>query len=369
MPRSVIDLPYQVDYLSILDEHGNVDRDLEPAIPAELLLKLHYHMLLGRRMDEHMLVLQRQGRIGGFAPIKGMEAAHLGAIAAIREDDWFVPQLREAAAEFWRGRRLESILLFHNGYEEGILIDAEQNNMPIGIIVAGQLPHAAGIAYGMKYRKSGQVAMTFLGDGGTSQGDFHEALNFASVLQLPVVFVCQNNQWAISVPVHKQTHSRTLAQKALAYDMPGIRVDGNDVLAVYSAASEAVERARSGGGPSLIECLTYRVLMHTTSDDPKRYRTDEEAEGWLSRDPLDRFSKYLIDKGLLDPAAIEAAEEKVRAEIQAAVERFEQQMTVFIDPEHIFNHNYAELTPELIEQREEFRRELAADAAEANPHA
>jgi pyruvate dehydrogenase E1 component alpha subunit len=322
MPRSVIDLPYRVDYLSILDENGQVDRDLEPQLPDELLLKLHWYMLLARRMDERMLTMQRQGRIGGFAPIKGMEAAHLGAIAAIQENDWFVPQLREAAAEFWRGRRLESILLFHNGYEEGILITPEQNNLPIGIIVAGQLPHAVGIAYGMKYRKSRQVALTFLGDGGTSQGDFHEALNVASVFQVPVVFVCQNNQWAISVPLSKQTHSRTLAQKALAYDMPAVRVDGNDVLAVYSATKEAVDRARAGGGPSFIECLTYRVLMHTTSDDPTRYRSEEESEVWLKRDPLVRFQKYLVDKGILDEVRIAECEEQVKAEIQAAIERF-----------------------------------------------
>lgn len=369
MPRSPIALPYRIEYLSILDEDGAVDQALEPDIPHDLLLKMYRFMLLARRMDERMLNLQRQGRIGTFAPIKGMEAAHIGAIATIEPEDWFVPQLREAGAEFWRGRKLESILLFHAGYEEGIYIPPEQRNFPIGIIVAGQLPHAVGVAYAQKYRKTGRVVMTFLGDGGTSQGDFHEAMNFAAVFQVPLVFVIQNNQWAISVPLSKQTRSETLAQKAIAYGMPGIQVDGNDILAVYTAAREAVERARSGGGPSLIECVTYRVLMHTTSDDPSRYRSEEEVKVWLKRDPLNRFQKYLLDKGLLTPEGIEALEAEVRAEVQAGVEEAERHMKEYTDPLRIFEHHYAELTPTLREQREEFLRELAADAAEGGSHA
>jgi pyruvate dehydrogenase E1 component alpha subunit len=369
MPKTPIELPCCIDYLSILDENGVVDRSLEPKIPSDLLLKMFHYMLLARRMDERMLNLQRQGRISTFAPIKGMEAAHLGAIAAIEPEDWFIPQLREAGAEFWRGRKLESILLFHAGYEEGIYIPQDQRNFPIGVIVAGSLPHAVGVAYTQKYRKTGRVAMAFLGDGGTSQGDFHESLNFAAVFQVPLVFVIQNNQWAISVPLSKQTRSQTLAQKALAYGMPGIQVDGNDILAVYSAAKEAVDRARAGGGPTLIECVTYRVLMHTTSDDPSRYRTDDEVKVWLKRDPLSRFQKYLLDKELLTQERIEELEAEVKAEVQAGVEEAEQHMKEYTDPLRIFEHHYAELTPTLRQQREEFLADLAADAAEGVRHA
>ena len=365
MPRTEVRLPYHVDYLSILDEHGNLDSDLDPQIPDELLLKIQRAILLGRRYDERMLALQRQGRIGTFAPTKGQEAAHVGAVATLRDSDWFIPALREAAAEFWRGRLLESILLFHNGYEEGIYIKPELNNTPIGVIVAGSLPYATGIAYGMRYRKTDQVAMAFFGDGATSQGDFHEALNFASVFQVPLVFVCQNNQWAISVPQSRQTHSKTLAQKALAYDMPTVQVDGNDVLAVYAAAREAVARARDGGGPSMIEAVTYRVAMHTTSDDPSRYQSAEEVELWKQRDPLPRFQRYLLEKGVLTDEKLESLEAEVRAEIEAAVVRFEAAMREYDqDPFKSFEHHYAEMTPAQRAQRDEFARELAIVAQE-----
>jgi TPP-dependent pyruvate/acetoin dehydrogenase alpha subunit len=191
-------------------------------------------------------------------------------------------------------------------------------------------------------------------------------MNFAAVFQAPLVFVCQNNQWAISIPRSKQTRSQTLAQKAVAYGMPGIQVDGNDVLAVYVAAQEAVERARSGGGPTFIECVTYRLAMHTTADDPTKYRSDEEVEKWIKRDPLPRFQKYLTDKGLLDEAKVEALETEVKDEIQAGVDRAEQLMAELGDPLDMFEHMYAELPPTLQEQKQEFIREMAANEAEVS---
>jgi pyruvate dehydrogenase E1 component alpha subunit len=206
--------------------------------------------------------------------------------------------------------------------------------------------------------------MTFFGDGATSEGDFHEGLNFAAVFQTPVIFVCQNNHWAISVPVSKQTRSKTLAQKALAYDIPGIQVDGNDILAVYAAAGEAIDRARSGGGPTLIECVTYRVMMHTTADDPKRYRTEKEVEQWRMRDPLSRFQNYLVSKGILSKDSIEREEAEVLEEIQTAVDRAEDKMKKGSDPQGMFDHAYAELPPYLIEQRAELARELAEQQKE-----
>jgi pyruvate dehydrogenase E1 component alpha subunit len=324
-------------------------------------------MLLARRFDERLLSLQRQGRIGTFPPIAGQEAAHLGAAAALKPDDWMVPAFREMAADIWRGRPLDSIIVYNNGFSEGGRIPAERNDMPISIPVGSQILHAVGIAWGMKYRATGQVAMAFFGDGATSQGDFHEGLNYAGVFELPVVFVCQNNQWAISIPRARQTRSQTLAQKAHAYGIAGVQVDGNDLLAAYAAAEEAVARARSGGGPTLIECVTYRMAVHTTADDPKRYRTDAEVESWRRKDPLARFQLYLKAKGLLSDADVTAEEERVAAEIQAAVDRAEEQMKLLGDPLHMFEHAYAEMPPYLKEQRDEVARGLAGakEAADA----
>jgi len=359
MPRNKVDLPYHVEYLSILDEEGRLDQALEPKIPDDLLLKLHRAMVLGRRFDERLLSLQRQGRIGTFAPITGQEASQLGAVAPLMPGDWMAPSFRETAAQIYRGLPLESVILGFGGYNEAASLVKEGNDLPVAIPVASQVLHAVGLAWGMKYRKKQNVVMTFFGDGGTSEGDFHEGMNFAAVYQAPVVFICQNNQWAISVPRSKQTHSKTIAQKALAYDMPGIQVDGNDVLAVYSAAKEAIDRARSGGGPSLIENVTYRMMMHTTADDPKRYRKDEEVEGWRKRDPIQRFQKYLKDKGLLSDQKIEELEAQVKEEIQKAVEHAEELMKKYSDALPMFEHAYEEVPAHLKEQKEELKRELA----------
>jgi len=359
MPKSKVDLPHSVENLSILDEEGRLDEALEPKIPDDLLLKLHRAMVLGRRFDERLLSLQRQGRIGTFAPITGQEASQLGAVAPLIAGDVMAPSFRETAAQVYRGVPMESIILAFGGYHEAASIVEEGRDLPVAIPVSSQTLHAVGLAWGMKYRKKQNVVMTFFGDGGTSEGDFHEGMNFAAVYQAPVIFVCQNNQWAISVPRSRQTRSKTIAQKALAYDMPGIQVDGNDVLAVYAASKEAVDRARSGGGPSLIENVTYRMMMHTTADDPKRYRKDEEVEGWRKRDPIQRFQKYLKDKGLLSDRKIEELEAQIKAEIQQAVEHAEELMKKYTDPLPMFEHAYAEMPPHLREQREELRRELA----------
>ncbi len=368
MPRTNIDLTdLRVEYLSILDEKGQLDKDLEPDIEAELLLKVHRAMLLSRRFDERLLSLQRQGRIGTFAPITGQEASQLGIVAALIPSDWMAPSFREMVAELWRGKSMESVLLAYGGFNEGWPEEKDHNDLPVSVPVASQVLHAVGLGWAMQYRQKDDVAVTFLGDGGTSEGDFHEAMNFAGVFQAPVVFVCQNNQWAISVPRKNQTHSKTIAQKALAYGMPGIQVDGNDILAVYSAAKEAVERARSGGGPTLIECVTYRMMMHTTADDPKRYRTDDEVEGWKARDPITRFQKYLRDKGLLSDEKIASFEEEIKGEIQTAVDNAENFMKTHGDPMDMFNHVYAELPAHLVKQNEELAKELAA-AKEEGTH-
>jgi pyruvate dehydrogenase E1 component alpha subunit len=254
----------------------------------------------------------------------------------------------------WRGWPIEKLLLFFAGHVEGGRPADNQHDLPITIPVATQLPHAVGLAYAAQYRGDDAVVMTYFGDGATSEGDFHEAMNFAGVWHVPVVFVCQNNQWAISVPLKKQTHSRTIAQKALAYGLPGIQVDGNDVLAVYAAAREAVDRARAGDGPTLIECVTYRLGVHTTADDPSKYRSEEEVTMWEKKDPLTRFRAYLEQRSLLESDI----ESQIDAEIADAVQRFEA--TPPPDPLTMFDHAYAELTPDLEAQRAELAEREAA---------
>jgi len=347
MPRIALEPRFQVEYLSILDSDGNLDTALEPKLADKDLRSLYRAMLLGRRLDERMVRLQRQGRIGTFAPTKGQEASQLGSAFTLRPSDWMVPSFRETAAMIWRGWPIEKLLLFFAGHLEGGQPAPEQHDLPITIPVATQLPHAVGLAYAVQYRGDDVVVMAYFGDGATSEGDFHEALNFAGVWHVPIVFVCQNNQWAISVPLKKQTHSRTIAQKALAYGLPGIQVDGNDVLAVYAASREAVDRARAGDGPTLIECVTYRLGVHTTADDPTKYRTDEEVAMWERKDPLTRFRAYLEKRNLLE----EGLEKAVDDEIAEAVRRFEA--TPPTDPLTMFDHVYAELPPDLQAQRDE----------------
>lgn len=359
MGRKRIEPANTIDYLSILDEDGNLDTQLEPEIAAEIHLKLFRSMLLGRRFDERMLDLQRQGRIGTFPPIKGQEAAQIGSVAVLRDSDWLVPSFRETAAEIMRGRSLESILLYYNGFNEGTVIPEGQKDLPLSVPVASQVLHAVGLGWAAKYRRTDEVAMTFFGDGATSEGDFHEGLNCAAVYQVPVVFVCQNNQWAISVPLARQTHSETLAQKALAYGMPGLQVDGNDILAVYAATKEAVDRARNGGGPTLIECVTYRIMMHTTSDDPKKYRSEEEVELWRRRDPFIRYRNYLVKKSILPEIRLPVLEEEIKQQIQTAIDRAEKRMKELGDPLDMFDHLYAEILPHLRRQKETLAAELA----------
>jgi pyruvate dehydrogenase E1 component alpha subunit len=355
MPRTILDARFTVEHLSILDSDGALDAALEPEISREDLRRLYRGMLLGRRLDERMLRLQRQGRIGTFAPIKGQEASQMGSVFTLRRTDWMVPSFRETAAMLWRGWPIEKILLLFAGYLEGSQPAPDQRDLPVTIPVATQLPHAVGLAYAAQYRGDDAVVMAYCGDGATSEGDFHEALNFAGVWHVPVVFVVQNNQWAISVPLKKQTHSRTLAQKALAYGFPGLQVDGNDVLAVYTASREAVDRARAGGGPTLVECVTYRLGVHTTADDPTRYRSAEEVEAWERKDPLSRFRAYLEKKNLLESNL----EEQVDEEIARGVQAFEA--TPPADPLAMFDHAYAEMPPHLRTQRAELEERRRRD--------
>ncbi len=355
---------FSISYLQILDEKGKVDQKLEPKISNKDLLALYRWICLAREVDQRMINLQRQGRIGTLGPSTGQEAAHCVPAFLMKENDWLVGAFREAGARLMRGESIAQALLFYNGFEEGNKKPQAMRTLPISIIVGSQTLHAVGIGYAMKYRgEKDSVVVTFLGDGGTSEGDFHEALNFAGVWQVPVVFIVQNNQWAISMPRAKQTHSKTIAQKAIAYDIPGIQVDGNDPLAMFVATQEALERARKGEGPTLIEAVTYRLMMHTTADDPKKYRSDEEVEDWKKKDPLPRFRKYLEDKGIWDARKQKALDAEIKAEIDAAVKEFEAIKD--LKPDACFDHVFGTKHDEIEEQRQEFLKYIGKEAADA----
>ncbi len=366
MPRKPLDIPFKVEYMSILDEHGEVDKSLEPNVPAEDLKSWYRWMLMARRVDERLLKLQRQGRIGTFPQAAGHEAISLGSIVAVEKSDWFVPAYRELAGFLYRGWSLETILLYWSGLEEGAQPPEGNKDTPICVPVASQLLHAAGIGIANNIRDDKNVCITYFGDGASSEGDAHEALNFASVFKAPVVFVCLNNQYAISVPLSRQMACETVAQRAVAYGMPGIRVDGNDVLAVYVATKEAVERARKGEGPTLIEGLTYRYTPHTTADDPNRYRPESEAKDWMAKEPLIRFKKYLLNKKVMVEADFQKMEDEIDAQIHAAIKNVEKMIKEppYSDPLVMFDYLYAELPEHLIEQREELAKHLGISEAD-----
>jgi pyruvate dehydrogenase E1 component alpha subunit len=363
---------YSLTHLQILDEEGHLDKALEPDLTDEELLKVYRYMVMARASDQRMLKLQRQGRIGTFAPCTGQEAAACGVALAMRDTDWLVPTYRERGARLMRGEPPTQEYLYYNGFEEGNALTepaSMRRTTPTAVILASQTLHAVGLAYAMKLKGEVDTAVvTFLGDGATSQGDFHEAMNFASVWQVPLVIVCQNNQWAISQPREKQTRSKTLAQKALAYEMPGIQVDGNDVLACYKATKDALDRARAGEGPTFIEALTYRLMMHTTADDPKKYRNEEEEQIWWKRDPVVRFEKYLKDiKGILDDTLAEKIRTEVDEEIARHVAAFEA-MTEF-KPDAPFDHVFSTRHAVIEEQRAMFLADLERAGGQEVSHA
>lgn len=353
MPRETLPIPQRVDTLSVLSAEGELDTELEPKLSDTHLRKLYKTMLAARRLDERCIQLQRQGRMGTYPPSRGQEAASLGVVADLKTEDWVVPSFREVAAQLWRGWPMSRLLLLFGGHELGAQTPEHINDLPICVPVASQCQYATGVAWGLKLRGEGHVCTAFVGDGGTSEGDFHEAMNFAGVYQVPLVMIVQNNQWAISIPRKRQTASDTIAQKAIAYGFDGIQVDGNDILAMIVAAREAVERARSGGGPTLIEAVTYRLSVHTTADDPKKYRRPEEVTEWEQRDPLLRFGQYLRQRKLLDDKIEQLIEEEIAREIREAVEEYER---FEVNPLEFFEHMYAEKTPDLAAQREQFER-------------
>jgi pyruvate dehydrogenase E1 component alpha subunit len=351
MPKKLIET-FSVEWLQILDEDGNCDEELRPSLDNEQVKKLYEWMVLARTFDDKAFKLQREGRLGTYASILGQEAAQIGSAYALRPTDWMFPAFREPGASFVRGLPMRMILQYWAGDERGSQIPEGLNDFPITIPVATQVPIAVGVALAAKAKGDAIAALAFMGDGATSKGDFHEGLNFAGVFSAPVVFVCQNNQWAISVPLRRQTAAKTLAQKAVAYGFPGVQVDGNDVFAVYRATHEALDRARAGMGPTLIECLTYRLGDHTTADDASRYRSGEEVERWKKKDPIDRLRKYMEKGGLWDRSRDQALRSEAKEKVESAVHEVESFPAP--DPVDMFRFTYQDLPVDLSKQMDGF---------------
>jgi pyruvate dehydrogenase E1 component alpha subunit len=348
--------PLKGERLRVLDEDGRAAPDLDPGLSDAVLRTLYERMVRARAADSKAIKLQRQGRLGTYAPSLGHEAAQVGLASAMTADDWFFPYFRDLGAFLTLGYPLADYYQFWMGHEAGLRTPDGLNIFPIAIPVGSQIPQAVGAGIAVKSRKLGAAVVTTFGDGATSEGDFHEGLNFAGVFRTPNVFVCFNNQYAISVPRSHQTAAATIAQKALAYGFPGVQVDGNDVLAVYAAAREALTAARSGGGPTLIEAYTYRLGDHTTSDDAARYRTKEEVQEWVLRDPIVRFRRHLALKGLWDEASEKEIQAAAAESVEKAVAEAEARPAASVDD--IFAYTYAAMPPDLEIQRAELKASL-----------
>jgi len=343
---------FEVRRRSYLAPDGTVLRPL-PSFASDtgLLLALYRGMVLTRAFDLKAVSLQRTGRLGTYAVSLGQEAVSVGIASAMRAEDVVLPSYRDNGTLLWRGTKMEEILLFWGGDERGNLSSGPAHDFPYCIPVGSQAPHAAGVAYAFKLRKEPRVAVCLFGDGATSKGDVWEAMNFAGVHKLPVVFVANNNQWAISVPLKLQTASQTLAQKAIAAGFAGEQVDGNDVIAVRAAAEDGIAQARAGAGPRLIEALTYRLSDHTTADDAARYRPPEEVQARWKEEPISRLRAYLVSQNAWGKAQEEELAAECQKQIEAAIERY--LASAPRAPETMFDHLYAELPPTYASQRAE----------------
>jgi pyruvate dehydrogenase E1 component alpha subunit len=340
--------PLKQEILRILEADGRINKGLEPPLSPADLRRIYDHMVTTRTADEKAIKLQRQGRMGTYAPSAGHEACQVGTAFSVQKEDWFFPYFRDLGMYITLGYPLSLYYSYWMGNEMGMRAPEALNIMPLAIPVASQIPQAVGAGLAANILKKKITVFSTLGDGATSEGDFHEALNFAGVFRTPNVFVCYNNQWAISTPVSRQTAAKTIAQKALAYGFPGIAVDGNDVLAVYAAVSEAAERSRAGLGPTLVEAVTYRMGLHTTSDDATKYRTEEEVKAWEQKDPIQRFRIYLKNKGLWDDNFEKDIRAKASEEVEKAVSEAESLPPASVAD--IFAFTYKTMTPRLTGQ-------------------
>ncbi len=341
---------FEVRRRSYLAPNGSINHQL-PAFASDtkLLVELYRAMVLVRAFDLKAVALQRTGRLGTYAASLGQEAASVGVASAMRAEDVLLPSYRDNAGLIWRGVKLEEILLFWGGDERGNYFSGSLQNFPFCIPVGSQAPHAAGVAYAFKLRREPRVAVCLFGDGATSKGDVWEAMNFAGIHKLPVVFVATNNQWAISVPLRLQTASETLAQKAIAAGFIGEQVDGNDVIAMRAAADEAIDAARNGQGPRLIEAVTYRLGDHTTADDATRYRSTEEVQARWKEEPIARLRSFLVNQNAWTKTEEEQLAGECQRRIDAAVERYLAMEPR--SPETMFDHLYAKLPKAYVAQR------------------
>lgn len=349
MPEETI-ATFTVRRLSILDENGIVDDALMPPLPDAEIRRMYELMVMARTFDQRAMALQREGRLGTYPPSIGQEAAQVGSALALEPGDRVFPSFREMGVQLALGYPIRQLFQYWAGDERGQQIPDHLNIFPVCVSVGTHIPHAVGAAMAARYRREPVAAVVWFGDGATSKGDFHEGLNMAGVFRLPVVFICQNNQWAISVPLSGQTAAGTLAQKALAYGFEGVQVDGNDVFAVYRATREALTKARGGGGPTFIECLTYRMADHTTSDDAGRYRSAADVAAWSSRDPLLRLERYMTGRGLWDEGYAKDTRERATTEVDAGVTAMESEPAP--DPASMFDNTCEALSPRQVAQRE-----------------
>jgi 2-oxoisovalerate dehydrogenase E1 component subunit alpha len=347
---------FEVRHRNYLAPDGSINRPLPAfASDSDLLTALYRAMMLLRNFDRKAVALQRTGRLGTYAVSLGQEAVSVGIASAMRAEDVLLPSYRDNGALIWRGVKLEEILLFWGGDERGNRFSGPVEDFPFCVPVGSQAPHAAGVAYAFKLRKQPRVAVCMFGDGATSKGDVYEAMNFAGVHKLPVVFVATNNQWAISVPLRLQTGCETLAQKAVAAGFIGEQVDGSDVVAIRAAAEAAIAAARDGQGPRFIEAVTYRLGDHTTSDDALRYRSAEEVQARWKEEPITRLRSYLVGQKMWSKADEEQLAAECHERVEAAVERY--LATEPRRPESMFDHLYADLPGVYAAQR----RELAGE--------
>ncbi len=362
-PELLRDDDPDIALLTVLRDDGSADPATDPGMSSETLLRGYREMRRLRLLDARMILLQRQGRVGFYGAAHGQEAVPIATGLAVRPDDWVFPALREQSVMLVRGFPLTTFIaqVFGNAGDvlKGRQMPSHQSGRAVHQVswsscIGPQLPHAVGAAWAMRAKKTGAVAVAFSGDGATSQGDFHAAMNFAGVWRAPCVIVCQNNHWSISVPTSKQTASRTIAVKARAYGIPGVRVDGNDLLAVYGVLRDALDRARRGAGPTFVEAVTYRMGAHSTSDDPTRYRAQAEVDAWAKKDPLDRLRRHLVHLGLITDASDAALDRELTAEIAAAVDEVEKLPAP--ERESLLADVYAEPTWNLREQLGELRR-------------
>ncbi len=342
-------VPYQ-----ILDSEGRLVGDM-PDLSAEQLVSLYRYMQLGRAFSNKIIALQRQGRATTFGSLAGQEATAVGLAAAMQPQDWLTTSYREIASLVVRGVPLATLTYAFRGFTPQNW-PAETHCLPIQIVIAAQMPHAVGLAMAAKIAGDPVVAVGVCGDGATSEGDFNEALNFAGVYQVPAVLVVQNNGWAISVPRSKQSAAPTLAARGAGFGVPAKLVDGNDILAVYEVMRQAIERARAGQGPTLVETLTYRMGAHTTADDPTRYRDAAEVEMWRARDPITRFEKFLLGRGLLSEVQVQEMLASIEEQINEAVQVAEA--TPPMAPDSFFDFTAETLTPRLQAQREDLLRHI-----------